>query len=60
LASAAHGRTIWNALRDTTVAVTLRILDGHDPAEVERFATVMLQSMVDVQLDAARHNVGDV
>ena len=53
LATAAHGQAIWNALRDSTIAVTRRILDGADPSHIERLATVMLQSPPDVRLDAA-------
>jgi hypothetical protein len=53
LASAAHGAAIWKALRDATTKTTLAILDGADPAAITRFAQVMSESPVDVELDAA-------
>ncbi|MFN0178008.1 MAG: creatininase family protein [Gemmatimonadales bacterium] len=53
LANVLHGQAVWNALRDSTIAVAGRILDGANPADIERFATVMLQSPADVRLDAA-------
>lgn len=53
LATTAHGARVWRGLADSTVRIALRILDGADPAKLERFATIMSGSAPDVRLDAA-------
>ncbi len=51
LATKAHGAKVWRALTDSTTQIALRVLDGFDPAGIERYASIMSGSPPDVMLD---------
>lgn len=60
LATAAHGQRIWTAMRDSSAAVALRVLDGNEPARSDRVATLMESSAPDARLDAASRRAEQV